>query len=575
MDSNRTSLDTIPVSTNSTESLDTHNPSESTFSRIKNILFRSIWRKSEAYERFSITADDRKGFPSSSVQKINFLIEKFFSMLRIKASSNDSNSVKNLVETPPHLNQHQTDNASSNNVKKKSELSIETPEKISTTSTTEEAKNQFIQQINNYSVNSFLTNQAIETELTEYLDMEGINTLHKGCITSTAAREAFIDFLFKQKISQKETIDTPPISLNTLLGKEGVRLYKAALAEEHNSKEFRSAVFVASSSKRGNNIEQAQVIYIIGPSACGKSSALEAVIKKTFPGETDSKGMNKLTSIDGAVERKLSKTSQLLLNFANSQGYQGVVGLHMSEGDMQVKSIKKCVLEAVKENKSISMIIPETFSKYGSGGQIGLKGVEQSRLMGNGEIGQMVKLASATERGIVLIEIIGKDPKEFQKSVAVMGNKRAWAKMGTKAPELSPKTSLPWESKAYGSFGFQFGVKGSKAAAKALKTEAMKNSGISFQPYRITNDLIAFKKKSDNTWARVDNVNDAKINSDSAVLVSSSLAEAWEKGNFQSIEDLNEIHISSLNDFRKKKDLQGFVEYCKNNQLQELLLTVI
>lgn len=307
----------------------------------------------------------------------------------------------------------------------------------------------------------------------------------------------------------------------------------------------------------------------MGPSASGKSSALEAVTKQIFPEQGEKQpGQNKLTSIDGAVERELSQVSHLLVTFAKHQGYQGVVGLHMSEGNKEVKSIKRCILEAVKENKQqdVSIIIPETFSKYGIGGRVGLGRVEKDRLKGEGEIGKMVSFANNTNRGVVLIGIEGKDPREFQNSVAVMGNKRAWDRMGSKAPAISPETKLTSESKAYGANGFRFGVKGSKAATKAFQEEISKYKDLNAQQYRITNDLVAFKQVR-GQWLKVLDVADAKKHSDSAVLISGPLAEIWQSKNLDSID---ENYRAELQGFISANDLAGFDSYCKENGLSKL-----
>ena len=439
-----------------------------------------------------------------------------------------------------------------------------------TSSPSDRVKADFIKQINQYSVRDFKDSVAVQQELLEYLDSKGVEALNEGCpeVSSTKAREAFIKFLLDQNVSKAPAINKSAIPLNAILGEKGAKLYKAALAEEHNSKEFRAAVYLAASSKRGTEKVDPKVIFVVGPSAAGKSSGLEAVIKEVYPesGKENKSGQNKLTAIDGAIERELSHTSHLLLTFANKQGYQGVVGLHVGEGDKEVKSVKKCVLAAVQKNKSqdISIIMPETFSGYGIGGQMGVEGVAKRRLKA-GKLGELINFAKETKRGAVLIGIAGENPKDFRNAVSVMGNKRAWAQMGSETPEISPEAKLSCESKEYGASGFRFGVAGSEAATKAFKEEIQKYPGLDARQFTITNDLIAYKKDiySEDGWKKIEDTNDAKTNSDSAVLISRPLMEVWQ--DLSKLDPKHESHKEALEGFRDKGDLAGFASYCRKS----------
>ncbi len=440
-------------------------------------------------------------------------------------------------------------------------------------SQSDQLKADFSKQINQYSVRGFKDSAAIKEELRTYLDVKGVIELEKGCVSSTKAREAFIKFLLDRNISKAPAINKSATPLNTLLGKEGAKLYKAALAEEHNSKEFRAAVYLAASSKRGSEKVDPKVVFVVGPSAAGKSSGLEAVIKEVYPesGKENEAGQNKLTAIDGAVERELSHTSHLLLTFANHQGYQGVVGLHAGENDKEVKSIKKCVLAAVQKNRTqdISLIMPETFSGYGVGGQIGVEGVSKNRLKA-GKLGELINFAAKTKREAILIGIVGEDSKDFQNAVSVMGNKRAWAQMGSETPEISPEAKLSCESKQYGAGGFSFGVAGSDAATKAFKEEVLKHSGLKARHFTITNDLVAYKKDfySDDGWKKVEDTDDAKANSDSAVLISRPLMEVWQ--DLSKLDPKHEAHKEALEGFLDKGDLAGFASYCRKNDISSV-----
>ena len=191
------------------------------------------------------------------------------------------------------------------------------------------------------------------------------------------------------------------------------------MKEEHNSAAFRSAVCLACSKQVGSTKCTPEVIVIVGPSASGKSSAQDAVTKQLFA-EDPSVGseQNKLMMIDGAVEREQSQMARLLLDFSNNQGYQGVVGLHEHNSILSttcVTSIKKRIEKAITTNaeKDISVVIPLTFA-----GQGGLQGDKSSKLlmwMSSG-IKRYVDFAAKRGSGITLVEVVGKQPDDFQKT---------------------------------------------------------------------------------------------------------------------------------------------------------------
>ena len=125
------------------------------------------------------------------------------------------------------------------------------------------------------------------------------------------------------------------ISLQELFGKEGAALYKAAIAEERESKAFRQAVFLQSLKHHpGPQWSKRLILWIAGPSGSGKSYSSDAAIKKieaeVLQNETGLTTGNNVVSIDGGIERNISQMRQLVLQVALQKGYTGISDLHQN-----------------------------------------------------------------------------------------------------------------------------------------------------------------------------------------------------------------------------------------------------
>lgn len=234
---------------------------------IKNFLWKGLGyqesdRSSSASERYSISTDRGSISSQSTLSRISSSIKSPFlsiaSMFGAKAQKNPeinrvSPRLESWLQTPdnspsePHLDNPPSSNKTLEEVR---ETDTATETGVSS-SLIEELKKKFIEKIDQYSVRGFEGAEAIKEQVGTYLDANAVQKLHEGCTESTEARQKFINFLLDRKITPSTTIDKLPIPLSKLLGKEGEKLYKAALAEEHDSASFRSAVFLASSSKRG------------------------------------------------------------------------------------------------------------------------------------------------------------------------------------------------------------------------------------------------------------------------------------------------------------------------------------
>lgn len=487
--------------------------------------------------------------PKESVGIIRKMANVFKQLLLIFSSSKDIDSLSGAIHAKQGI-------ASSGKIgveRARISEKVEIPDK-------ETLKGQFIGNINKYTVNGSEGKDAIAQAMNEYLDSNAVKKLHQGCVESTTAREKFIIFLLDQKIFPANIIDQPPIKIGRLIGKEGEKLYREAIREEYNSKEFRSAVCLASSSKVGDTkADKAEVIVIIGPSASGKSSALDMVTKELFKSENEgAPKQNKLMVIDGGIEREQSQMAHLLLSFVGKQGYQGVEGLHEHGIMSKVPSIKKRIEDAIKTNqaKDINVVIPLTFAAEGAGRT---DYMSRSLMWMRGGMKRYVDLAANTQRGICLVEVTGKDPKSFQNAVAVMGNKRAWVGMQSTAPEISLAGKSSCESKKYNSQFFSNGVAGSKAAATAFQELTAKDKDLSKNHFIIQNELVAYKPK-EGGWEEVTDVSDAKNHSNSAVLTSPEVRALWD-----SLDTYSSKDKESLERFRNENKFQEFADYCRRN----------
>ncbi len=99
-----------------------------------------------------------------------------------------------------------------------------------------------------------------------------------------SARTEFLEYLEKvlKALPQSVTDPKEPIDLDALLGSAGTKLYKAAVAEESNSRSFREAVFLSSTQHFKGQKWQADkklVLWVGGPSASGKTYGASSAVK--------------------------------------------------------------------------------------------------------------------------------------------------------------------------------------------------------------------------------------------------------------------------------------------------------
>lgn len=83
-----------------------------------------------------------------------------------------------------------------------------------------------------------------------------------------------------EKMPAQDQRPRPTLTMNELLGTDGIKLFKAAIAEENSSKAFREAVFLKSIQHfDGPAFGKKLVLWVAGPSASGKSTAANAAVK--------------------------------------------------------------------------------------------------------------------------------------------------------------------------------------------------------------------------------------------------------------------------------------------------------
>lgn len=325
----------------------------------------------------------------------------------------------------------------------------------------------------------------------------GLEILNRGTDnpSSTAAREKFIDHLEKRMgmypqhaLDPRIPKEAHTVSMNKLLGAEGVKLYHKAVKEERNSTAFREAVFHKSATKYdGPAWTQRMVLWIGGPSASGKSFAATSLVKEIGEKQMKNAGGDKgnvVVSVDGGIERELSQMRQLVLQVSLSKGHSGISDLHENTH----LGIKSLVQKASISNSKLSLVVPNTFSNPFTQRKIQgfakLDNTKQvfSEILGAGDFESL----KAKPQGEEAKKINKMKQDTFQKTVETQGNNRAWKDNAKKFDgDIIMNTSLPCESKNYNAKYFSNGVEGSKKARKAAIEQ-----GVTFVGYKNELEII-------------------------------------------------------------------------------------
>lgn len=323
------------------------------------------------------------------------------------------------------------------------------------------------------------------------------------------------------------------VKAETLLGTEGLELYKLALEEEVRSGEYMDALFRYSTRHfDGEKWAVRPVVVVAGPSGCGKSWAAQKAVEKAdafLPKIDGDNSGNDVVRVDGGEVRMASQMRKLLISLADNKKYSGVSDLH--EQSAILEDAKDNILEAAIASPSLGVVIPETFSDF-------INPLGHSRRLLN-------RIIQLEDTKPVFCRVDGQNPSIFQKIVAYMGSRRAWKTRGfdEQAPLDLNNTNIA-ESKAYGKRGFIFGQRGSKLAEKWFinKCKSLNKENLSMI---ITNDLVLKKPTDNNQWV------DAEQGDEGAILVSKRVFAQWEslQLNLQDVPENQRPDIPSLKDF--------------------------
>lgn len=356
--------------------------------------------------------------------------------------------------------------------------------------------------------------------------------LYKGCseTSSITAREKFTRYL--ADVLKNHSMRDPgsaPIKMKKLLGKQGVKLYKEALREEYESREFRRATFLASTQfYSGPKWIKKLVIWSGGPSASGKSFYRDWLIKKVMGSQYIEKNNadlsgNYIVSVDGGVERSVSQVRKLALQAALLKGYRGIKDLEKQSKlkdvhKKEIPKIKSYIHEAADKHSALNLVIPATFIK--------------------GFYSTIQKIAGyAKEKNVQQIfnQVTGgptkEDHKRFKATVEYQGNDRAWYK-GKKGKgwfnveDFDINRDPPCESKKRDN-NFNFGVFFSKLAGRYYKWKQHTHNK-PILDFNITNDSVFMRKNSDkgNKWERCDA---EYIGSDVVIRITQRGFDDWQK----------------------------------------------
>ncbi len=340
-------------------------------------------------------------------------------------------------------------------------------------------------------------------------DSPGMQALHAGVTLSSRAPNARQRFLRKLgqvladaatevQITGEDQRTTHPenylANLDRLLGADGIALYKAAIAEERNSAEFRNALFLSSTKHyEGPRWTERMVLWVAGESASGKSTAADAIIQKAGadlmphvpPEDDDYDAGNQVVSIDGGIEREISQMRQMVLQVALKKGFAGIDELD-EQADLNAK---KFVARAAEATENLNIVIPCTFTSN----------LRKDSIKKYAEMENTKQIFSKIVGG----EIEG-DNERLQRSVHRMGSSRAWSNRfgpeDTYDREISMNNrNINCESKKH--LTRLLAIKRRYASlARGVYESAQEDNQKESVYLTVTNDLVFVNKNSRKNW---------------------------------------------------------------------------
>ncbi|KTD18300.1 hypothetical protein [Legionella jordanis] len=346
----------------------------------------------------------------------------------------------------------------------------------------------WINGIGNYELQKDSPQEQVDVgfAIDHYLTADAQRKLYADCHEDPEpmqAREAFIRFIATkyQNVKRDESLKEKTVDLEAFLGKEGLKLYKAAVEEEGKSKAFRDAVFFKSLKHfPGKKWSKRLILWVGGPSSSGKTYGAKGAIEhmdRDILQKTDQDGGNDVVSVDGSFEREISQTRQMALQFALAVGYKGIQNLHEHSKALVVKNHVK---NAALEDGRLSLVIPDTFVRSPGGVKADFETYE--------------KLDAVQAFAEVREEKGFRD--RFQTSVKKMGDSRAWNSKAFNPEQISLNNrAIGCESKVYQGSYFKLGLNGTKLFKTYYKYRSRDKINLT-----IMNDLIYLVRDDKNGW---------------------------------------------------------------------------
>lgn len=286
-------------------------------------------------------------------------------------------------------------------------------------------------------------------------------------------RRRFIDYvthlslpneatLHSRKTLRAKSPDDAAVNMEKFFGSQGTELYKLALEEEANSRDFRLATFFSSiHSVKGLESDKKMIIIIGGPSASGKSYGTQLVLdylKKQSNIEQcnseqnipDTEPILHFLRSDGADARGTSAIMGMARDFSLLHGFSGIKDLH--EHSKILAPVKDALRKCAFAEPKLGVILPETFSDFPL----------SSPLYKTPSAKLLEEVRDTPNSKVVFSQVIGTNKEQFKDSVKHMGITRAFCSKYNTTDQDRP------ESKKYGPQGFEFGRVGSIQAVKAF-----------------------------------------------------------------------------------------------------------
>ncbi|NDH08782.1 MAG: hypothetical protein EBY16_04075 [Gammaproteobacteria bacterium] len=214
---------------------------------------------------------------------------------------------------------------------------------------------------------SFIQRSKDET-LTTKLDKINANTLKTTCFNPIEVQKITQFLQENKKSSLLDKLVTKKIhTMESLFGKEGLKLFKEALQEEVNSQEFLEALVKHAVKPYYGTKPPGEFLFQIlsGASGAGKSTSGNQALEREYqtPTPKPADPTYWMGWVDGGIPRELNQMQQVIKSFCIEHGVE-VEDLY----DHSKKILDPCkdkILELViaQNDPNLGLVIPETFSK--------------------------------------------------------------------------------------------------------------------------------------------------------------------------------------------------------------------